>query len=284
MSTNFVDEARKQLSGQFEANKTQLQNNFNTDMYELDSQTGIMNKEYDGKIEGAKQTGENNKAAYNNSTINRGLARSSIATTGLTGINNTTAKNVNALEGQRQMQLDNIDKLKTMLRNNLTNSLSALQSAHDSNVNSLAMQLQDRYDEKQWRQQQAQLQQQQWQAEMDFKREQFNADNKYKYDVLAQKEKTSSSSSSEDKAAQMSQFISASLSQLRGAAKNGDIAGANIIIDNMIAGGASTEALKQANKLLEEAEDNSLSLKKETESKNKFSLKDLLNISLSGRK
>lgn len=205
MANKYVEQAKNQLNGQFEANKTQLQNGFNQNMNDLESQKGETNKQYDEYVTNSKNQGEMNKQSYNNATLNRGLGRSSIATTGLTGIQNQTDKNVVSINNQRQAQMDNITKLKDMLRNNLTNSLSAMQSEHNSNVNQLAMQLQVRSEDVSFRNRQLSQQAAQANAELAFRKQQlaqqsaqanreFEAAQKWKEKEWAYKSQGSSSS------------------------------------------------------------------------------------------
>ena len=176
MSTNtnkYVEQAQSQLKGQYEANKNNLQNNFNQNMNDLESQKGEINKQYDNYVQDAKNAGEMNKQNYNNATLNRGLGRSSVATTGLAGIQNQTDKNVVNVNNQRQAQMDNIAKLKDMLRNNLTNSLAGMEAEYNSNVNSLAMQLQQRAEDVAYRNKQLAQQAAQHNAEMAYKNKQL---------------------------------------------------------------------------------------------------------------
>ena len=203
MSNKYVQQAQAQLKGQYETNKNNLQNNFNQNMNDLDSQVGEINKEYDGYVEHAKNAGEANKQNYNNNTLNRGLGRSSIATTGIAGIQNQTDKNVVNINNQRQSQMDNIAKLKDMLRNNLTNSLSSLESEYNSNVNSLAMQLQQRAEDVAYRNKQLAQQAALANAELAFKKQQLaqqaylsQQELAYKYAALNKKNASSSNSSS----------------------------------------------------------------------------------------
>lgn len=252
--TNYIEEARKQLQGQFDTAKNELQGNYEKDFYELDSQTGTMNKQYDGQIQSSKETGENNKASYNNSTINRGLGRSTIATTGITGIDNTTAKNVTALEGQRQLQLDNIDKLKTLLRNNLTNSLSSLNSSYNSNLNSLASQLQEKEEARRLQQEQLAWQKQQWQAEMDLKKNQYNTDTKYKYDSLAwdkEKAQMSASSSSSSSKTTKEQVAIDGIAWVQKYLKSGDLTSAKTTLTTMKAYGVSDDLIEEAQEYID---------------------------------
>lgn len=203
-STNkYVSQAQSQLKGQYTTNKNNLQNNFNQNMNDLESQKGDINKQYDGYIDDAKLAGENNKASYNNSTLNRGLGRSSVATTGITGIQNQTDKNITSINNQRQSQMDNIAKLKDMLRNNLTNSLSSLESEYNSNVNSLAMQLQQRAEDVSYRNKQLAQSAAQAKADMAYKyaalkqsAAQAKAELAYKYAALKNSQSNKSSSNS----------------------------------------------------------------------------------------
>lgn len=194
----YVAEADKIIKGQYESGKNNLQNNFNKDMYELESQKGEIDKQYTGMVDSAKESGEANKTNYNNATINRGLARSTIATTGIAGIQNTTDKSVVSINTERQSQMNNIAKLKDMLRNNLTNSLSGLQSEYNSNVNSLAMQLRQRAEDVSYRNNQLSQSQSIANSELAYKYEalkqsqsQYESDSKYKYDALKQNQSQS---------------------------------------------------------------------------------------------
>lgn len=172
-NNKYVSQAQSQLKGQYETNKNNLQNNFNQNMNDLESQKGEINKQYDNYVEESKNAGEANKQNYNNATLNRGLGRSSVATTGIAGIQNQTDKNVVSINNQRQSQMDNIAKLKDMLRNNLTNTLSAMEAEYNSNVNSLAIQLQQRAEDVAYRNKQLAQQAAQHNAEMAFKNKQL---------------------------------------------------------------------------------------------------------------
>lgn len=173
MANKYQQQAAGMIKGQYESQKNNLQNNFNQNMNELESQKGEINKQYDGYVEDSKNAGEANKQNYNNATLNRGLGRSSVATTGIAGIQNQTDKNIVSINNQRQSQMDNIAKLKDMLRNNLTNSLSAMEAEYNSNVNSLAMQLQQRAEDVAYRNKQLAQQAAQHNAEMAFKNKQL---------------------------------------------------------------------------------------------------------------
>lgn len=249
MAKNYVSEANKQLQGQYDAQKNELQNNFNQNMNDLDHQVGTTNKQYDDYVEQAKNQGQMNKQNYNNATLNRGLGRSSIATTGLAGIQNQTNKNVVSINNQRQAQMDNITRLKDMLRNNLTNSLNSLKSEHNSKVNSLAMELKYRDQEMAFKRQQLAQSAAQHNAEMAFKKQQlaqsaaqanreFNAAQKWKQKEWEMKQAQAKGVKASEVKFDMKKFNEESLSAYKTALSRNDQSAMRQIRDTMTAYGS----------------------------------------------
>ena len=231
MAKNYVSEANKQLQGQYDTQKNELQNNFNQNMNDLDHQVGTTNKQYDDYVEQAKNQGQMNKQNYNNATLNRGLGRSSIATTGLAGIQNQTNKNVVSINNQRQAQMDNITRLKDMLRNNLTNSLNSLKSEHNSKVNSLAMELKYRDQEMAFKKQQ--LAQSAAQANREF-----NAAQKWKQKEWEMKQAQAKGVKASEVKFDMKKFNEESLSAYKTALSRNDQSAMRQIRDTMTAYGS----------------------------------------------
>lgn len=176
----FVEEARKQLQGGMDSQLSQLNNQFAQNMGELNSQLVGINKNYETSVQNAKEQGEMNKANYNANTLSRGLSRSTVATTGIAGIDNTTNKNIVTIDNQRLSQLDNLAKLKTMLNDNLMNSKNALMSQFNSNVSSLAQQLQQRAEDVAFRNRQLAAEQSRWAQQQALQREQWEFEKQYK--------------------------------------------------------------------------------------------------------
>lgn len=155
MANAYIDKAKAMLQGSFDTAKSNLQNGYNQNIGDVDNQIASSNEAFDTNIKDIKHQGELNKNTYNNNTLSRGLGRSSIATTGISSLDNVTANNVTGMNTQRQSALSAYDRTKAMLKNNLTNSLSSAESDYNSKLMEMANSLQQRQEDINYRNQQA---------------------------------------------------------------------------------------------------------------------------------
>ena len=143
----YLNDAMEMLGGSFEAQKTQYQNSFNQNIQSLEGQKGGVNQNFDNQLEQNSRNTTRSKNQYNNNTLSRGLGRSTIATSGMAGIQDQGNRISNEVNEQRTAALGNIEAQKALLQQSLQESLLGLQAQQDSEALSLAQQLeQQAYD------------------------------------------------------------------------------------------------------------------------------------------
>lgn len=141
------------------------------------SKTGI-NQTYDDQVSDQKELTNTTKENFSNQMLQRGLQRSSIAVGGLTDIDNTNNKLVNRLNQSRANALGQVDMEKGFAQAENESTLAQLASDKQANVNNLAMQLDDKY----------------WNRDMQEK--EFNANQSWKAKDYAMQEKQFNASQS----------------------------------------------------------------------------------------
>lgn len=184
--SDYVNDAKGQLQGQYDQYKNQATINHNQQQSNYDQSIKDTGMGFDKAKENAVSQGKQNQNQYNNNTLSRGMGRSSIATTGLAGIQNTTDKNLSGLDLQRENELAKISTLKNQLTESYNSNMIGFDKDLESKANQLAQDLK-RYDDdmsyrewqkqqadldRQWQQQQAAVEQQRWEQELAWKREQ----------------------------------------------------------------------------------------------------------------
>ncbi|MGL5352141.1 MAG: hypothetical protein ACRDA5_02300 [Clostridium sp.] len=169
----YVDEASKQYDPQYEARKRALENGYNSNVNDLNnSKTGI-NANYDTRVKGQNLQNTVNKNNMSNGMLGRGMGRSSIATSGLTGLDTGNTRVLGEINNARTGELNNVDNSIANLKVGLTNSFLGLDAEKMGAINQLAMQLRDKAVEEGWKQKQFDFQQQQASAEAQYRNSQL---------------------------------------------------------------------------------------------------------------
>ena len=139
--TDYEAEAKKIYEGQY-ANKIQTLKNQQTaqnQQYKNDELS--YNNLYDKYIKDNKTTGIANQNAYNNNVLARGLARSSIATTGLSGIKLATDKQEGLYNSERATKLQQLMQERNNYNQGIADQISALESEKASAIAEYARKL-----------------------------------------------------------------------------------------------------------------------------------------------
>jgi hypothetical protein len=157
---------------------------FNNTMSQYQNQGNMINSEFDRTIQANARNTAMNQNQFNNNTLSRGMARSSVATTGLAGIQNTGNRVAGEIEQNRTQQVNNLETLKTNLRANLESSLKALSNEREGGINSMAMQLQQRDEDIQRQLDAANEDKRRYDQEWTFKKEQAAKDEAYRQQQL----------------------------------------------------------------------------------------------------
>ena len=169
----YLEEAKQMLMGGYENQKVQLNNSFNQNVQGLEGQKAGVNQNFDNQLQQNAMNTTRSKNQYNNNTIARGLGRSTVATSGMAGIQDQGNRIANQVNDQRTQALGNIESQKTMLQQALQENLLGLQSKQESESLSLAQQLEALQHERDWQNQQFTYQQSQDKWNQDFKMQQF---------------------------------------------------------------------------------------------------------------
>ena len=170
----------------YDAKSDAIRNRLNLDTQMLNTNIGKTNRMYDQYVQQQHDMNEQAKNEYSNQTLNRGLGRSTIATTGMAGMDVANQKQVASLNESRALALQDLHGRIQALTENANQELSTLDSNRAIEERNLAWQLEDR-DRQHWLQE-AQLnaplmmnaQQRQWDLE---DRDYSNAMEQYNYDM-----------------------------------------------------------------------------------------------------
>lgn len=170
----------------YDAKSDAIRNRLNLDRQALDAQTGQIDRIYDQNVQAQNEMNEVAKTDYSNQTLNRGLGRSTIATTGMASMDVANQKQVASINEGRALALQDIHSRIQALTENANQELSTLDSNKLLEERNLAWQLEDR-DRGHWLEE-AKLnapmmlnsQQRQWDLE---DRQYANAMEQYAYDM-----------------------------------------------------------------------------------------------------
>ena len=175
----------------YDAKTTAIRNRLNLDKQALSSQIDATDRMYDKQVHEQNRMTDTSKSNYSNETLNRGLGRSTIATTGLASMDMANQRMVNDINEVRNSALQNIHGRIQSLSENAHAELSDLEGNRALEEQNLAWQLEDR-DRGHW------LQEAQINAPMyqDILRRQWDVDDKmynntmgqYMYDMNLERE------------------------------------------------------------------------------------------------
>ena len=176
-SQKYIDQVRKELQGGYDSKVSQYKNALQDTLANYNNQIGTTNMGYDNRIKDNTMSTENNKNSFANRNIASGMARSTIANTGVQGIALQGKDQANTINQYRANDLGNINSQITGANNNYASTIAALNSANESDIISRANALDDR-DAEIARQQQALAEQRAYeerQSAIQYQRQQANA-------------------------------------------------------------------------------------------------------------
>ena len=119
----YLEEAKAMLSGQFNTNRVQLNNSFNQNVSSLEGQKGGVNQNFDNQLEQNARNTTRSKNQYNNNTLARGIGRSTVATSGMAGIQDSGNRIAGEVNQSRTDALGQIEAQKVQLQQALQDSL-----------------------------------------------------------------------------------------------------------------------------------------------------------------
>lgn len=138
---DFTGIAESQYSKTFNQMKTNLKDRVNSIITNLQNSKIGINANYDSAITSNSRNTQASVNAYDMNTQSRGLGRSSIATTGIAGIEATGARRASETQNARAGALSMVDNNITNANNQLATGMESLENSKMDTVKALAHQL-----------------------------------------------------------------------------------------------------------------------------------------------
>lgn len=183
----YIDQATSQLTPTHNSQVTSLKNQLAQNQLALDQQKNSVNANYDLNVQNQNLNNRLNKNTISNAMLGRGLANSSIAISGLAEQDAKNARVQADIERNRVNALGNIDANKALLEQNTNNTIGQMDRDLQDKILALAMQLEDRQWEKDFKDKGYQLQLDQFNydklykdQQLQFSKDQFEYDKLYK--------------------------------------------------------------------------------------------------------
>lgn len=175
MATNYKQQAQKEYDVTHNQKVQALKNQLAQNQQQLDQQKTGINANYDTQVSNQNLSNKKSKNNLSNTMLGRGLANSSIVTSGLAESDQINNRIVGQINTERTGALNDIEAQKALLAQNTNASISQMEADRLSAIEALARQLEDRDFEKNYKNNTLALQ-----------REQMLADQQYKNMSLAQ--------------------------------------------------------------------------------------------------
>ena len=169
----YIDQATSQLTPTHNSQVTSLKNQLAQNQLALDQQKNSVNANYDLNVKNQNLNNRLNKNTVSNTMLGRGLANSSIAISGLAEQDAKNARVQADIERNRVNDLGNIDANKALLEQNTNNTIGQMDIDLQDKILALAMQLEDRQWEKDFKDKGFQLQQDQFEYDKTYKDKMF---------------------------------------------------------------------------------------------------------------
>lgn len=193
ITKEYLNQAIDMLSGNKTNEITQNQTAYKTNLQSLEGQKAGTNQNFDKQLEQNTINTTKSKNNYLNNSLSRGLGRSTIATSGAAGIQDSGNKIANVVEQDRAIAVNNIEAQKTILQQNLQATLLGLESSFTSQAQTLGQQLEAQAYARQMERESFDYKKQQDALDESFRQNQFAYQKQQ--DALAMQSRGSSSGS-----------------------------------------------------------------------------------------
>lgn len=138
---SYVDEAKKRFEGDYATRLQELQRLKDEKLSGYDSTSKSLESQYGSALEENRKSGVHRVNDYNNNTLSRGLGRSTIATTGIAGIENQTANSANQLTQEKLAKLADINTQRNNYMLDYDRGVNAVNQEKLSAINKYAQDL-----------------------------------------------------------------------------------------------------------------------------------------------
>ena len=149
---SYINDGKKIYDGQYATKLADMERVKNERLLDYSNSNKSLNSQYDQSLVENKKDGVVRANNYNNNTLARGLGRSTIATTGLAGIENTTAQNANKIQPERAAKIADLMAQRNNYLSDYDRQVRALNAEKQSAINQYAMDMYNRdvdYDRQQ---------------------------------------------------------------------------------------------------------------------------------------
>ena len=149
---DYINDAKGIYDGQYATKLADLERIKAERLSDYDNTNKSLDSQYEKSMADNKKDGITRVNNYNNNTLARGMGRSTIATTGIAGIENTTAQLDNDLRNQKAAKIAELLNQRNNYLSDFDRQVRALNEEKQSAINKYAMDLYNRdvdYDRQQ---------------------------------------------------------------------------------------------------------------------------------------
>lgn len=136
---DYINDGKKIYDGQYATKLADMQRVKSERLLDYDNSNKSLNSQYDQSLVENKKDGITRIHNYNNNTLARGLGRSTIATTGIAGIENTTAQNANKIQTERAAKIADLMAQRNNYLSDYDRQVRALNDEKQSAINKYAI-------------------------------------------------------------------------------------------------------------------------------------------------
>lgn len=137
----YMEQAKQQYDSSYNAKVTSLKNQLAQNQQALDQQKTGINNNYDLQVQQQNLNNKLNKNNVSNTILGRGLANSSIAVSGLAEQDAKNTRLVGNINRERTSALNDIESQKSLLAQNLNNTLAQMAADRETELMALAREL-----------------------------------------------------------------------------------------------------------------------------------------------
>lgn len=161
LNQNYINQAQATYDPQFNSQLTGLQNALDSKVGNLEaSRTGI-NNNFDSQINDQNRQTKSAQNNFSNQVLGRGLARSSVATSGISEFDDINNRMVGGINNARGQAMQEVDRNIANEKNAFENQRTQMDGDRMSKIIALARDLQDKQEqiarEEKWKQKQYDL-------------------------------------------------------------------------------------------------------------------------------
>lgn len=138
---DYTGDATSMVNGVYDTQRQTMINNLARSQAGLDRQMTAANQNFNNRVKSQNLNNTLTKNNYNTSILGRGLEDSSIATSGLAGLDDKNTRLIGEIENDRTGALNGIEQQKTDAETEFNDNLAALEAKRQSDILEMARQM-----------------------------------------------------------------------------------------------------------------------------------------------